>query len=76
MTDRLYKVTSQVFGVPIEKLRDEDSPNSIDSWDSLGHINLVLALEAEFGVSISPDEAVEMLSIGAIRKVLVKHCVD
>ena len=70
MTDRLHNVVSQVFGVSIEKLTDADTPDSIESWDSLAHINLVLALEAEYGISFTPDEAVEMLSVEAIRKIL------
>jgi acyl carrier protein len=31
---------------------------------------LILALEAEFNITLSPDEAAEMLSVGLIRKVL------
>lgn len=73
MTDRLHNVVSQVLGVSIEALTDTDSPDTIESWDSLAHINLVLALEAEYGLSFSPDEAVELLSVAAIRKFLIKR---
>jgi len=73
MTDRLHNVVSQVFGVSVENLTDADRPDSIESWDSLAHINLVLALEAEYEISFSPDEAVEMLSVGAIRKILINR---
>ncbi len=73
MTDKLLNVVSQVLGVPVENLSDADSPSSIESWDSLAHINLVVALEAEFEISFSSDDAVEMLSVEAIRKILLKH---
>lgn len=76
MNDRLHNVVSQVFGVSIENLTDMDSPNSIESWDSLAHIDLVLALEAEYGVSFSPDESVQMLSVEAIREILIKRGLD
>lgn len=71
MTDRVHKVVAQVLGASIETLTDADGPSSIESWDSLAHINLVLALEAEYGIRFSSDEAVEMLSVGAIRKILI-----
>ena len=70
MEDRVYKVISETFGVPTKILADDSGPDNIKSWDSLGHINLVLALEAEFNVTVSPDEAAEMLSVGLIRKIL------
>jgi acyl carrier protein len=36
-------------------------------WDSLAHINLMLALEQEYGVRIGDDEMVELTSVSAIR---------
>lgn len=70
MNDRLRNVVAQVFGVPVEHIHEDDGPHTIESWDSLAHINLVLALEAEFGVSLAPDDAAEMLSVGLIRQIL------
>jgi acyl carrier protein len=70
MTDRLHNVVAQIFGAPIEQVTDEDGPDTIESWDSLAHINLVLTLEAEFSISLSPDDAAEMLSVGLIRQIL------
>jgi len=43
---------------------------TIAAWDSLGHLNLILAIEAEFGVSFSPDDVIGMGSLGAIRTAL------
>jgi acyl carrier protein len=41
----------------------ESSPDNITSWDSLQHLNLVLALEQEFQVQFSPEEIEEILSV-------------
>jgi acyl carrier protein len=70
MNDRLHSIVSDVLGIPVGSISDNDSPSTIETWDSLRHISLVLAVEAEFGVSFSPDEAVEMMSVGLIRKIL------
>ncbi len=40
---------------------------SVAAWDSLGHLNLILALEAEFNVSFSPEDVINMRSLGLIR---------
>ena len=50
---RIFRVVSDVLGVPIEKVNDESSPDTTQAWDSLSHINLILALEAEFAISLS-----------------------
>ena len=73
MPDRLHHVIAQVLGVSIETLTDEAKPSTIESWDSLAHIHLVLALAAEFGVELSPDEAAEMLTVGQIRRILLER---
>lgn len=70
MSDRIVKIVSQVFGVPECDVDDDSSPDSIPSWDSLTHIHLVLALEAEFGVTLTPDEAMDLLSVHLIRRIL------
>lgn len=48
---------SAVFELPLESINEDASTDNIDNWDSLRHLNLILALEEEFGVSI-PDEEV------------------
>ena len=71
--DRIYRVVSEVFGVSIEEVNDDSSPDTIPSWESVSHINLILSLEAEFGLSLSPEDAMEMLSVRLIRLILVDH---
>jgi acyl carrier protein len=72
VADRIRGVVADVFGVPSASLTDASSPDTIDGWDSLGHVNLVLALESEFAVSISPEDAIAMVSIGRIQQVLTE----
>jgi len=45
-----------------EKLSAEDSSN----WDSIRHLNLVMALEEAFGVSFTSDELARLTSYRAI----------
>ena len=54
---RIKQVMSVVFEVPLGLLLEDSSTDNIENWDSLRHLNLILALEEEFDVSI-PDEEV------------------
>ncbi len=71
--ERVFRVVSDVLGVPREDINDDSSPATIRNWDSLSHINLVLSLEAEFGVSLSPEDIMEMLSVRLIRIILAER---
>lgn len=68
--DRLSQTVAEVLGVNTDELSEESSPDSISSWDSLGHLNLVIALEEEFGIRLSAEDMLSMRSVRAIRHIL------
>lgn len=45
----------------------------IPRWDSLRHVGLVVAIESEFGVSLSMDEMHEIESIRDLQRVIERH---
>lgn len=66
LTGRVLRVVSQVLGVPIESLNERSSSDTVEEWDSLTHMNVVLGLEEEFSVSFTDDQIVSLLSVDAI----------
>lgn len=76
MEDRIKNVMSAVFGVPVGDITDEASPDTIESWDSLNHMNLVLALEEQFGVQFTDEEIVELMNYPLIKSILSKKSKD
>jgi acyl carrier protein len=68
--DNLRAVLAGVLRVPVESIGPESSMDNIESWDSLQHMNLVLALEEEFGVSIPDEDAANVTSYRLIKLVL------
>lgn len=67
---RLQRIFTDVFALPAEHIRPETSPEMIESWDSVNHLNLVLAMEQEFDVQFTPEEIEQLLSVDAIVKLL------
>lgn len=64
--ETLRRIAGDLFGRTPESLAPESSPESIESWDSVQHLNLVLAIEEQFGVEIEPEEFEKMNSLAAI----------
>jgi acyl carrier protein len=50
------------MNVPLEQVSEDSSPDTISGWDSLAHMNLVLALEEELGVEFTDVQIVDMLN--------------
>jgi acyl carrier protein len=70
LKNKVFEIMAQVMNVPIENVREDSSPDTIETWDSLKHMSLILTLEEEFGVQFSDEEIVEMLNVGLIMDVL------
>ena len=70
MENRIKKVMSAVFEIPNIEISEESTMDTIESWDSLKHMNLVIALEDEFQVTI-PDEEVGNLASFSLIKLIV-----
>ena len=59
-----------VMIVSLDEINDDSSPDSLDKWDSLSHLKLVMAIESEFNVKLSPEDSMDMLSVKLIRMIL------
>ncbi len=63
--DEVRGIASDILGVAAAKLTADSSPDTVESWDSVQHLTLVLALEEKFGLQLSPEEIEQMKTLGA-----------
>ena len=70
------EVVGRVFKIGPQKLSDTSSRDTIEQWDSMGHLALITALEEHFQVSISIADAMEMVNIRKIKDVLKEYGVS
>jgi len=68
--EKLKEVVSDILAVDINNIDENSSSDNIDQWDSLSHIRLVMAIEAEFEVKLTPDDMMDMLSVKLIKMIL------
>ena len=62
ITERCAKVMADVMEVDIVTINDDTSPDNLEQWDSLSHVQLVVSLEKEFDLKISPEDGIEYLT--------------
>ena len=67
---QVRRIASDVFGIPEERIEAGSSPETLEHWDSIQHLNFVLALEEQFGFQLSPEEMDDMRTIGRAAHIL------
>ena len=75
MEERIRQIVASVLRVSPARLDATASPNTIETWDSLQHLNLVLALEEAFDLRFTVEDVGRMRSIGEMVK-LVRSRLD
>ncbi len=66
--EKLEKIFQDAFGV--EKLTDDMSIDTVEGWDSMAHVALIMTLQKEFDISITPQQAIELTDVASIKKML------
>ena len=75
-SNRLKKLMAEVFGVKEEDINESASVDTLENWTSLNHMNLILALEEEFDISLSEDHTIEILNYPLIVEILKEYNIE
>ncbi len=67
---RVRQIVATTFETPLDEISPESSYMSLEKWDSMGHLMLILEVEQEFNVQFAPEQAESMTSVAEIVKVL------
>lgn len=68
--ERLNKVFQDVFDDETIEVDDLTTADDIDDWDSLEHINLIAAVEKEFGIKFKMGEVSTMKDVGEMVEII------
>lgn len=66
LEERLLKVFMTVFDNDSIELKPELTADDVDEWDSLSHINLMIAIELEFGIEFDQSEIQNFPNVGEL----------
>ena len=69
----VYKLISVVLGVSLEVIHDELAVGDISEWDSLGHMQIITALETQMGIVLDIEETLEIEDVEDILEAVKNH---
>lgn len=70
---KLNEVFRDVFDDEDITVTESTNADNIEDWDSLSHINLVVAVEKEFGVKFSMGETQKMKNVGEMADIILER---
>jgi acyl carrier protein len=79
MSDILAKVQqafAAAFGVEPDSIGPGTEPDDVQGWDSMGHVDLVAALEEACGLQFDIDDVMEMSDVDAIVRIVASNLGD
>jgi acyl carrier protein len=70
LVERVRMIAADVLQLPLDQVTARSSTENSEKWDSVNHLNLILAYEQEFGIQFEPAEIDKMTSIERIIEIL------
>lgn len=70
---RLALVFANVLRLPVDRVHPDLTPDEVESWDSVNHLALVLAVEQEFSIQCEVNEIMEFTSFQAILSAIERR---
>lgn len=71
MSDAVVKqLLASALGVSVERIGDDATRGKLRGWDSIGHVDVITALEDHFEVKLDDAELLQMSSVPEIVAVL------
>ena len=67
------KWITELFEESIDNIKPETRRDEIQSWDSLGVLNLIAGLDQQFDVLLAEDEVTGLKKVGDILEILKKY---
>ena len=71
MEEQLKLLFANTLNIETSKITNDLKMGDVSNWDSLGHLNLITAIEEEFNIFFSNDEIVELNSFENFYDLLI-----
>ena len=69
---RIRLIMSEVFDINQDSIKNDSCTNNLVEWDSMNHMNLIVALEEEFKCEFDEDDIENMVSFEIMKITIQK----
>lgn len=68
----LRRIFADVFNLEYDGVSSDMSPETVDSWDSFGHMQLITAVEGNLGIQLRMEQILAVDSYDALCRVVAE----
>ena len=72
-TNQLFSMLAVLLNTGVANITIDLTRDEIETWDSLAIINLAIALEGEYRISLKAEEVESLTTVRAVVEILNKH---
>jgi acyl carrier protein len=72
VSQQLNPIFQDIFDDPSLQVSDGMTASDVDGWDSLSHINLIVAVEKAFRIKLTPAEVRTLNNVGDFVTLIAK----
>lgn len=73
---KFNEILKDVLKISDTDIKDGATPDDIENWDSISHMDIISRFSEEFDIDLDVEEITKMETIGAMKEVLKDHGVD
>ena len=68
--EKLTQIFRTVFNEPTLNITPTTTANDVDAWDSLSHLNMISAVEKEYGIKFKLKDLVKLKNVGDLVRII------
>jgi acyl carrier protein len=68
--DQVRRIVADVLGMSMSLVTADSSPETLASWDSVQHLNVVMAMEERFGIEFEPEDIEGMRTVAKMAEIV------
>lgn len=66
MSKDVFEIVAKVMNVPLDSVSKESSMDTLLKWDSLHHMNLILAVEEKMGIQFTDEDIISINNVSSL----------
>ena len=71
--DIFEELLVEIFDIKRDEIKDDVTPDDLEDWNSINHMELCAKFEEEFEIELDVEEITEMQTLGLMKAVLKRH---
>jgi acyl carrier protein len=73
IANQVRSLAAEIFQVDPASLSDESGPDDVLNWDSYAHVELVMALEKNFNMRLTPKEFMQLRTLRQASEIVTRR---